>query len=139
MASRLLVFDAGTDDEVVFECVEIDEATQLFFEIFKFRVYDRFAMLERAMTSAATAIRRAIVFDVGANIGLFAMRCLRNYTKCTLYAFEPAPIVLPALRRNLINDSDDDNNNTFEVVPCAVRDVVAKATPFYVLPRCWLW
>ena len=42
-----------------------------------------------------------IVFDVGANIGLFALEaCRRAEGRATVYAFEPIPIIYQALREN---------------------------------------
>ena len=42
-----------------------------------------------------------IVFDVGANIGLFALEaCRRAEGRATVYAFEPIPITYQALREN---------------------------------------
>ena len=42
-----------------------------------------------------------IVFDVGANIGLFALEaCRRAEGRTTVYAFEPIPIIYQALREN---------------------------------------
>lgn len=42
-----------------------------------------------------------VIFDVGANIGLFALYALRTWPRGRIFAFEPAPAVFDALRRNL--------------------------------------
>ncbi len=42
----------------------------------------------------------ACVFDVGANIGLFTLRVLRERPRARVYAFEPIPAVCGALRLN---------------------------------------
>lgn len=44
---------------------------------------------------------RPVVFDVGANIGLFTLYALRNWPDGRIIAFEPAPAVFDALRRNV--------------------------------------
>ena len=41
-----------------------------------------------------------IVFDVGANIGLFALWLRRSVENITVYSFEPIPIVFDALQHN---------------------------------------
>lgn len=41
-----------------------------------------------------------IVFDVGANIGLFALWLRQSAANVTVYSFEPIPAVFEALRRN---------------------------------------
>jgi FkbM family methyltransferase len=42
-----------------------------------------------------------IVFDVGANIGLFSLWIAQHYSGIQVYAFEPVPILFEALNRNL--------------------------------------
>lgn len=42
----------------------------------------------------------SIIFDVGANIGLFSLFAHRQCQGATIYAFEPAPPVFELLRRN---------------------------------------
>lgn len=41
-----------------------------------------------------------IVFDVGANIGLFSLWATREYGNISIYAFEPVPIIFEALNKN---------------------------------------
>lgn len=43
----------------------------------------------------------AIVFDVGANIGMFSLRVNASWPDATVFAFEPSPICAEALRRNV--------------------------------------
>jgi FkbM family methyltransferase len=43
----------------------------------------------------------AIVFDIGANIGLFSLYIKENFPKSTIFAFEPSPMVYPILEKNL--------------------------------------
>lgn len=42
----------------------------------------------------------AVVFDVGANIGMFSLRTRQVCPDATIFAFEPSPIAAEALRRN---------------------------------------
>ena len=42
----------------------------------------------------------AVVFDVGANIGMFSLRARQVCPDAVLFAFEPSPIAAEALRRN---------------------------------------
>lgn len=42
----------------------------------------------------------AIVFDVGANIGMFSLRARQSCPDAVIFAFEPSPIAAEALRRN---------------------------------------
>ena len=69
---------------------------------------------------------KAIVFDVGANVGLFAIHMARTVRGVQLHAFEPIPEQFEALRANLaehapgaraynIGLSDRDGEATFEV------------------------
>ncbi len=44
---------------------------------------------------------RPVVLDVGANIGLFALRLLREYPEARLHCFEPAPPTFEVLAQNL--------------------------------------
>ncbi len=44
---------------------------------------------------------QAIVFDVGANIGMFSLRVNASWPDATVFAFEPSPICAEALRRNV--------------------------------------
>ncbi|MEG3900307.1 MULTISPECIES: FkbM family methyltransferase [unclassified Microcoleus] len=42
----------------------------------------------------------SIVFDVGANIGLFSLWITQHYSGSYIYAFEPVPILFEALNKN---------------------------------------
>jgi FkbM family methyltransferase len=70
--------------------------------------------------------RGAVVFDIGANVGLFAIHLARTIPEVTVHAFEPVPQVFEALQRNLaehapgararnVGLADDDCEATFEV------------------------
>lgn len=47
----------------------------------------------------------AVVFDVGANIGMFSLRVRQQCPAATIYAFEPSPIAAEALDRNTTSTS----------------------------------
>lgn len=62
----------------------------------------------------------AIVADVGANAGIFSIRfALAAGKGATIHAFEPNPIMLDRLRRNISLNA----LNTIKVHDCAVADV----------------
>lgn len=56
------------------------------------------------------------VFDVGANIGLFALFCLDRADDVTVVAYEPAPNCLACLRENLADHQ----------ARCRIRDVAVS-------------
>jgi len=67
-----------------------------------------------------------IVFDVGANVGLFAVHLARTIPSAQIHAFEPVPELFEALRRNLAEHApaarahnlglaDRERSATFEV------------------------
>ncbi len=69
----------------------------------------------------------ACIFDVGANIGLFALYIGDLYPEATIYAFEPLPPLVETLRKNaVISDAD------IKVFACGMFDeeTVAEFT-FY--------
>ncbi|MEH2425096.1 MAG: FkbM family methyltransferase [Nostoc sp.] len=53
-----------------------------------------------------------VVFDVGANIGLFALWINRHYSNIDIYAFEPVPILFEALNRNF-QQTDPEHMKAF--------------------------
>lgn len=57
-----------------------------------------------------------LVFDVGANIGLFALFCLGQADDVSVVAYEPAPNCLACLRENLADHP----------TRCRIRDVAAS-------------
>lgn len=63
-----------------------------------------------------------IVFDVGANIGLFSIYA-SQFTKAGIYAFEPHPINFKKLERNLSN-----NNLNVKAIKCAISGEVGTGT-----------
>ena len=93
------------------------------------------AILHREIVTERTYERHGIrlgpgdvVFDVGANIGLFAIHVTRTVPEARVYAFEPLPPVFDALRRNLeahapsvrasqVGLSDRESDAVFEFDP----------------------
>jgi FkbM family methyltransferase len=49
----------------------------------------------------------AVVFDIGANIGMFSLRTRQICPDARIYAFEPSPIAAEALRRNIRSNSGE--------------------------------
>ena len=47
-----------------------------------------------------------VIFDVGANIGLFSLYVKQKCPQCTIYAFEPLPSIYPILKQNLQGFAD---------------------------------
>lgn len=43
----------------------------------------------------------AIVFDIGANIGIYTVRTAKTYANCMVYSFEPNPDVYARLKKNI--------------------------------------
>ncbi len=68
------------------------ETEFLFSEIFQQDLYFR---------RGITLPQNAVVFDVGANIGMFSLRVQASWPDATVFAFEPSPICAAALRKNL--------------------------------------
>lgn len=63
-----------------------------------------------------------VVFDVGANVGVFSMFAARRWPAARIFSFEPAPEVQRALSLNLGNASGA------EIVQKAVTNVVGEAS-----------
>lgn len=82
--SGLLVDDVSG---VTFEYAgNVDEFTQFYYEIFHFKFYDAFGVCARALRSHTTPV----VVDVGANVGLFSLKCHHDAANnVQIFAFEP--------------------------------------------------
>jgi FkbM family methyltransferase len=63
----------------------------------------------------------AVVFDVGANIGLFSVAVRERCPKSTVFAFEPSPAAAEALRRN----TADGGVHVYE---CGVSSKIGSST-----------
>jgi FkbM family methyltransferase len=71
-----------------------------------------------------------VVFDIGANIGVFAMTAARRGHGSSVYAFEPIPSVFAALERNLESIRADGHiARSFQVGLAANDDL--SGTDFY--------
>lgn len=81
-----------TDDGLIFEHIDPDEAELLYHEIFEQRCYAPLAPVTRA---------EPLILDVGANVGLFCFWALREWPSSHIVCFEPVPPILETLRRNL--------------------------------------
>lgn len=69
-----------------------------------------------------------IVFDVGANIGLFSLWATQQYGSIHIYAFEPVPILFEALNKNF---QQIDHNNRLKAFPFGLGRENATVTFAY--------
>jgi len=72
-------------------CLQRAETEYLYLDVFEHRTYDR---------GGIRYPESGVVFDVGAHVGLFALYALDRSPGLQVYAFEPAPPLFEALRRN---------------------------------------
>lgn len=73
------------------------ETEYVYNEIFKDRVYFRHGIDLR---------EGDVVFDVGANIGLFSMFVLESFPNARVFSFEPSPEIFAVLNSNLVRYGD---------------------------------
>ena len=71
--------------------------------------------------------RDAVVFDVGANIGLFALYIAEKFPESTTFALEPLPPIVDVLRMN----SELCGSGAVKVIPAAAADVNGTADFVY--------
>ncbi|OLZ67256.1 hypothetical protein AV521_25790 [Streptomyces sp. IMTB 2501] len=69
-------------------------------------LYDEIFVQRSYMRGGVTLREDAVVFDVGANIGMFSLFVLENCPSATLYAFEPLAPVYRLLERNAASAGD---------------------------------
>jgi amino acid adenylation domain-containing protein/FkbM family methyltransferase len=72
-------------------CLQRAETEYLYLDVFDHRTYDR---------AGIRYPEQGVVFDVGAHVGLFTLYALDRSPGLQVYAFEPAPPLYEALRRN---------------------------------------
>jgi amino acid adenylation domain-containing protein/FkbM family methyltransferase len=72
-------------------CLQRAETEYLYLDVFEHRTYDR---------AGIRYPESGVVFDVGAHVGLFTLYALERSPGLDVYAFEPAPPLYEALRRN---------------------------------------
>jgi 31-O-methyltransferase len=80
-------------DGTVVHGLNQNEVSYLYQEIFTNRAY----LPERGFDLSGAPV----IFDVGANIGLFSLFALREWPHATVHAFEPIPQIHDVLRRNV--------------------------------------
>lgn len=114
---------AATDERLVrlpdgrmIQEINAYETKFLFKEIFADRRY---------LQNGITLSDGDVVFDVGANIGLFSLFCL-DQAAVKVYAFEPAPHCIACMRRNLAAVKD-----AVEIVDAALTDTDGPLTFTY--------
>jgi FkbM family methyltransferase len=88
------------------------ETDHFYHDIFDAKVYFR---------NGITLEEGAVIFDVGANIGLFSLFAHHQCNNAKIYAFEPAPPVFEALQKNM--QSYAVNANLFK---CGVGNQARK-------------
>jgi len=69
----------------------------------------------------------AIVFDVGANVGVFGLRAVQKAKNVNVYCFEPIPDIFSVLKKN----SEEYGNGRIHVFQLGVSDVTTDATFTY--------
>ena len=67
-----------------------------------------------------------VVFDVGANCGLFSAFVAEKYPNCNIFCFEPSEELIPIIKMNC-------NRYNVSIYDCAVSDTDGSVT-FYVNP-----
>lgn len=106
-----------TEDGLVFEHLDENEAEFIYEEIFVQRCY---------APSEPVIAERPVILDVGANIGLFTLWALREWPSAAIVCFEPVPPIVKVLRRNV-------GARAF-VVHTALADAEQDICPFYYFP-----
>jgi FkbM family methyltransferase len=110
------------EDAEVFATSAID-ARFLYAEIFSDRCYGELDLPERAL-----------VFDIGANIGLFTLYTKECRPSAQIRAFEPAPESADALHRNIARHALRDVRVHQLALGCTERDDVSLT--YYPLAPC---
>ncbi|MDA8085911.1 MAG: FkbM family methyltransferase, partial [Nitrospiraceae bacterium] len=91
----------------VFAFKEFTGEIGMFPQIFIDHIYDSdpsaFSSLDKA---------DAVLFDIGANIGMFSIKMAKQYPRARIYSFEPNPDVFERLARNI------ETNNVRNVFAC---------------------
>lgn len=68
-----------------------------------------------------------IIFDVGANIGVFGIRAVQNHPNAMVYCFEPIPDINAVLQKN----ADEFDSKRMIVMPYGISDEEMTATFSY--------
>lgn len=93
-----------------------NETEHLYKEIFEDQAY---------ILSDATALpERPMIFDVGANIGLFALFASERWPGSRIVCFEPVPEVFDVLERNLVQIPDVVARNVAVGATTEIREMV---------------
>ncbi len=80
--------------------------------------------LEHQVWKELSRIRGGLFVDVGANVGVYSIRLSPHFRK--VYAFEPNPNVLPALRRRV----EEESRHNITIFPMALSDMDGQAEFF---------
>jgi len=68
----------------------------------------------------------AVVFDVGANCGLFTLFVKSRFPNAKVYAFEPSPVLCEVIRKNI------GHLNDIEIIECAITDKDGAVVPLFI-------
>ena len=108
------------EDGLAWEYISSEESEFLYDEIFVKEVY---------MQHGIQLQDGAIVIDVGANIGLFSLYCVRHLKSLSLICIEPLPPNFNALRRNLADYARKSNEKyAIKFIECAVGNILETNT-----------
>jgi FkbM family methyltransferase len=81
--------------------------------------------LEPQVWKELSRIKGGLFVDVGANVGMYSIRLASHFRK--VYAFEPNPNVLPALKKRV----EDKSRTNITIFPMALSDMDGQAE-FYL-------
>ncbi|HEY0137052.1 MAG TPA: FkbM family methyltransferase, partial [Nannocystis sp.] len=68
-----------------------------------------------------------VVFDVGANIGVFGLRVVQRHANARVYAFEPVPPIFAVLAENAAHHGD----GRLRAMPCGLSRAAATVSLTY--------
>jgi FkbM family methyltransferase len=97
------------------------ETTFIFREIFEQRCYEQHGV---------AVANGAVILDVGANVGLFALSVMERFRGLKIVCFEPVPNTRAYLERN-VRESRWQNHHEIEILASAVGSTNGEATIAY--------
>lgn len=68
-----------------------------------------------------------VIFDCGANIGIFGIYCTLQAENLTIIAIEPIPQIVEVLSRNL-SLIEEESSSTFLIVSCGIGSIAMEDT-----------
>ena len=114
------------EEEIIANEIKGIQSSKKKFEDWSMRIKgDELGVIERFIYS------NGIIFDVGANLGLWATNVFQRKLNCTFHLFEPSDLLFEKLSFNL---QDEINNKMVIVNHQALSDCI-KTKPFYYYPK----